>query len=336
MSKDSKKKDRKISVVVCTYNGESRIVDTLISLVNQKFPHGAYEILVVDNNSSDDTSALVNSFIGMHSERCIKYFLEKTQGLSCARNRGIKESKGEIIAFIDDDAVADHLWLKSICDGYNSDKSAACVGGKTELKWNNGMPQWWYPALNYLYSGFDYGEERCTLHYPHLPVGTNISFLRSEFEKVGLFKNDLGRKGGALSGGEETDICMRIEKIGGKILYEPRAIVYHNVDSYRQRKSYIFRRAVSQGRSLAILEQNHFGSASIIQRFTFLRRKPFSSSPKAIDNKYTNPFVRLAKEPGFRLYIIRAIFFGFGFILEILNGKVRKISLNRIHRKSVK
>jgi len=248
-----------ISVVVCTYNRCDDLQWVLQSLILQDYPVSDFEILVVDNNSKDSTKDVVSKF------KQVRYILEEKIGLSHARNRGIKESRGAIIAFIDDDAGADKSWLSKLYKVYREEKDVGCVGGQVILDWHTDKPSWWLPELNTSLSGVDYAQERTRVSYPRYPYGTNISYKTDVLKVVGSFGTELGRKGSKLLAGEETELCLRMEKKGYKIFYEPEAIVFHRVESSRLTKSYIRKRAYWHGRSHALLELRHYGQAHVLE-----------------------------------------------------------------------
>ena len=194
----------KISVVVCTYNRCEDLRRALQSLILQDFPASDYEILVVDNNSKDGTKGVVSEFTQ------VRYVLEEKIGLSYARNRGIEESRGDIVAFIDDDARADKEWLKNFSSVYIEDYNAGCVGGRVIADWRGlREPSWWHPALNSV-SKFQYSSVRTTLKYPYFPIGTNISFRKDSLVRAGMFNPVFGRNGTKMLACEETDICLNI------------------------------------------------------------------------------------------------------------------------------
>ena len=251
------------SVVVCTFNGESRIIRTLSSLVEQRYHKDAYEIIVIDNNSTDRTSELVNSFILNHPEYNIRYFLEKPQGLSYARNRGIKESRGKVVAFIDDDAEADRNWLSRIVVTFEKNH-VECVGGRVQgVFLENKKPEWLHKDLLPFLGIIDYGGRKRSLSYPRYPFGVNIAFKRSVFENIGMFETRLGRKGACLLSGEEAALCCEMEKKGAKILYAPDILVYHNISSERLTRTWFKQRAFYQGLSEVMLERKYMNSRYI-------------------------------------------------------------------------
>lgn len=250
----------KISVIVCTYNRCEYLRKALQSLMMQDFPASDYEVLVVDNNSKDRTRDVVSEFPR------VRYLLEEKVGLSHARNLGIAESHGDIIAFIDDDARAEKTWLARLTQVYREEKDAGCVGGRVMLEWIAGKPLWWHPDLDEVFNGINYSERRIALTHPRYPYGTNISYKADLFIKVGLFGTDLGRIGSKLLAGEETELCLRIEKTGYKIFYEPSAVVYHRVEPGKLTKSYIRKRAIWHGRSHALIELKHFGKGYVTKK----------------------------------------------------------------------
>ena len=243
----------KISVVVCTYNRCDDLRIAMQSLMLQDFLASDYEILIVDNNSTDRTKDVVLEF--PH----VRYLLEEKIGLSYARNRGIEESQGEIIAFIDDDARAEKTWLSVLNNVYKEEKDIGCVGGRVMLDWVAPKPTWLQPELDEVFNGINYSDAGTVLSYPQVPYGTNISYKAGVFHEIGFFGTELGRIGTKLLAGEETELCLRIEKKGYKIFYKPEAIVYHRVEPDKLTKSYIRKRAIWHGRSHAMIELKHFG-----------------------------------------------------------------------------
>ena len=130
----------KASVIICTFNRARLLVDTLQAIINQHPPDGGYEIVVVDNNSSDETR-LVAEQAAARVPVCVRYVFEADQGLSLARNAGIRAAKGEIVAFVDDDVDAGPHWLRTILVPF-SDQRVACVGGPIRPIWLDVRPPW--------------------------------------------------------------------------------------------------------------------------------------------------------------------------------------------------
>jgi glycosyltransferase involved in cell wall biosynthesis len=225
-----------LSVIICTYNRSGHLKNVLKSLISQEFSRELrWEILVIDNNSTDDTFEVAAEFQEVSGVR-IHYVKEKKQGLSYARNRGIHESKGKYIAFIDDDAVADSSWAESL---YKAFLTYGCdgVGGRIYLKTEKKLPRWLTRDLWGFLACLDYGDKAFEVK-DHYIYGTNMAFSRNILDIAGLFDTSLGRTGHKPIGGEETDLIKRILSSGGRIYYEPAAIVHHLVEDYKTSKQY--------------------------------------------------------------------------------------------------
>lgn len=239
-----------ISCVVCSYNREKYIVDAIESLVNQTLEKHRYEILIIDNNSKDTTAELCKVLLEKYSDTVqIQYFLELQQGLSYARNRGIEEAKGELICYIDDDAIADPHFLKSIVDFFESHPKAGGVGGKIIPKYVDGVPDWINPFMEGLVSKVDYGPSVFEFNGRKYPIGCNMTYFKADLIEVGMFDPDLGRKGTNTDGGEEKDIFYKIKNLGRSIYYLPQATVQHVIEQHRLNYDYIQKISLGIGKS---------------------------------------------------------------------------------------
>lgn len=235
------------SVAICTYNRSYYLRKALNSLATQKLSEqDHFDIIVVDNNSTDATQDVVQQF---ESPAPVRYICEERQGLSHARNAAIQASQSELIAFIDDDAVAEADWLSELMRVYKA-TPAACVGGRIDLDWEIPRPDWLVEPLLLYLSHLDYGSETLLL-LRQLPFGANISFRRETLDKVGGFSTTLGRKGNQLLDAEEIELCHRIRLAGGEIWYTPKARVIHTVTAQRVQREHLLRMAHGKGRSAA-------------------------------------------------------------------------------------
>lgn len=228
-----------ISLVLCTYNRCQSLSKALDSIAAQILPASArWEVVVVDNNSRDATRMVVVDYAGRFSGR-FRYVLESQQGLSRARNRGIREAKGQIIAFIDDDVVADPGWLQALTASL-ADGQWAGVGGRILPPEDFQPPDWMPVGGNFDLGGtlalFDHGDLPGDLK--RAPFGTNMAFRRETFEKHGGFRVDLGRCGNSLLSGEDTEFGERLIRAGERMRYEPDAVVHHPVPEERLHKKY--------------------------------------------------------------------------------------------------
>ena len=252
------------SIIVCTHNRASDLRMVLSELAALDYAADQFEVVVVDNASTDNTQEVVrkarNAMAGLRSVR------EERIGLSHARNKGIANAKGEFIAFIDDDACPDIDWLKKLEEVFKEPR-IACVGGMVRPSWRSlsGWPQWLHKRHICFYSVIEYGDHR-ELHYPDYPVGTNIAFRRRVFDEVGSFNTELGRTGDRLISGDETDLCLRLERAGYAVRYTPDAVVHHNVHEERLNKKWLIRRSYWQGASVAIIEKVYFAESKIVFR----------------------------------------------------------------------
>jgi glucosyl-dolichyl phosphate glucuronosyltransferase len=197
-----------------------------------------WEILVVDNNSADRTREVVEDFSRRHAGR-FRYLLEPQQGLSFARNAGVRESRGEIVAFTDDDVVVEPTWLWNLTATLQSGEWAGAAG-RIIPTWSQPKPDWMVlenPSLAGFIVAFDLGPNASPLTRP--PFGANMAFRREVFEIYGGFRTDLGRSGTVLLCGEETEFCARLFAGGEHLRYTPSSVVYHPVPEERMRKSYL-------------------------------------------------------------------------------------------------
>lgn len=236
---NKKIKSKKISVVVCTYNRCKLLNNALKSLISQSLAEKYYEVIVVDNNSSDQTKKIVNDFIGTP----IRYCTEKEQGLSYARNLGIKEAKGDYIAFIDDDAIADRMWLETALSVINR-ISPKIFGGIILPYYETDKPYWFKDK----YEIREPAKTSGYLEEDNYLSGSNIFFNLSLLHKIGVFKTSLGMQGNKISVGEEVELQKRARTISTGIYYDPKLIVNHLVSKEKMSLRYITKRHLISSR----------------------------------------------------------------------------------------
>ena len=230
-----------VSVIICTYNRCQSLQTTLVSLLSLEVPEGlAWEVLVVDNNSTDQTKTVVEDFAAK-VPFSVTRVLETEPGLSEARNAGLRHAKGEIISFLDDDVLVFPDWLTEVCKGFAL-VGTACLGGKALLPPGLKFPRWWDHSYDGPIGNCNLGDEILTSETKNLNIiGANLSFRRIVFEKFGFFSSKVGRKGTNLSMGEETEFISRLQTQGLLAGYYPRATVYHVPDPNRMTISYLSR-----------------------------------------------------------------------------------------------
>jgi GT2 family glycosyltransferase len=210
-------------------------------------------LIVIDNNSTDDTAEVVKTFAAA-SNLNLRYVSEVNQGLSHARNAGIRAAQGDIIVFTDDDVTVDARWLCELQKAFDQFDCVG-VGGKIVPVWTRQKPSWLEldgpHALMRAVVSFDLGEEPRELNINTAPYGANMSFRKVAFEKYGFFRSDLGRKGKTLMTGEETEFGTRVLRAGDRLVYAPKAVVYHPVAEERLKKSYFQSWYFNYGRYMA-------------------------------------------------------------------------------------
>lgn len=229
-----------VSIVICTYNRVAILKDNFEYLKRLTIPEGViWEVVVVDNNSQDATKQCVESIASGFKVPVIYRFEEK-QGISYARNSGIRASKGDLIAFIDDDVFVTSNWLAEIVNAFKT-YDPDLVGGKILVLDQESKPAWFSDRLVSLAS-FDLGDKDIIADQDYQGlIGTigNMCFKKEVFERFGLFREDLGRKGKKLTTGEETEYYWRMRMGGAKCVYYPSAVVHHFVELRKMTKSYV-------------------------------------------------------------------------------------------------
>jgi glycosyltransferase involved in cell wall biosynthesis len=239
----------KLSVVICTYNRVDCILNALHSLVQQTLPHYLFEVLLINNNSTDATENLCKNFAQHTPAFNYRYVVEMQQGLSHARNCGIAEAAGDIIVFMDDDATAEPDYLERMAAFFAQTPGAAACGGRIYPCFESRRPCWMSHFLLSLTSSIDLGNRTKIFSHRQFPVGANMAVRSGLFKKYGSFNPDLGRKGNSMDGAEEKDFFYRLMAAKEKIYYVPDAIVHHYVPDRRLTFDFFRRQALGIGKS---------------------------------------------------------------------------------------
>ncbi|AFZ02082.1 glycosyltransferase family 2 protein [Calothrix sp. PCC 6303] len=243
-----------ISAIICTHNRDMYLGAAIDSLLSQDFSPG-FEVIVVDNNSSDRTREVVEQ---RQENPRLKYIFESSVGLSVARNTGAKAANGEILAYLDDDAVAGDGWLQALYSAYQANSQLAIAGGKVTLLWSQGTqaPSWLSHGLAGNLGAYDLGDRLIYIENPGLtPRGLNYSIRRSFLEEIGGFDPKLGRVGKNLLSNEELLMTETAIERGWQVAYLPNAIAAHNVSPERLKRSWFISRGWWQGISECYREQ---------------------------------------------------------------------------------
>jgi len=240
-----------ISVILCTYNRCQSLAKALESLAASIVPATtAWEVLVTDNNSKDGTRDLVEKFSKLHPGR-FRYLFESKQGKSFALNSAIRESRGEILAFVDDDVEVEPDWLVNLTSVLSDGKWAG-AGGRILPPPDFSPPRWLalkgpYNMGGVLCAQFDLGDTPAELNEP--PYGTNMAFRKEIFDQYGGFRTDLGPRPGSELRNEDTEFGRRIFAGGERLWYVPSAVVYHSVPKERVHKRFFLHWWFAYGRA---------------------------------------------------------------------------------------
>ena len=237
----------KYSIVVCSYNRYNLLIDTIESILEALKGRADFELLVIDNNSSDATSIINEKY---SSNKFVKYFLETQQGLSHARNRGINESGGEIIVYLDDDIELVENYFK-ICDQIFADEWVSISGGKV-LPYKVTIPKWLPKKYYHLVSVYDLGN---SIKFVKHLMGGNFAIRKKEAQKIGYYNGNLGRMGKILAGGEETDYQNRANLMGYKMFYHPEQNILHKIND-KLNKKYVIEYSRELGSSERIIDES--------------------------------------------------------------------------------
>ena len=209
-----------LSVIVCTCNRSEKLRQALRSLEAMAVPAASsWELLVVDNNSSDNTRAVALEF-AQHSGLALRYIFEPQAGLCRARNRGVREARGEILAFTDDDCVADHNWIKTIWEEFVNDPELAMLGGSFFNYSSSDRP-----IRNRVFK--ECMPFTSAKHAFKMIAGGNMAFRREVFDSIGQFDPylDVGSK---FKSAGDSDFVYRAFKAGYKIVHAPNVVIHHH------------------------------------------------------------------------------------------------------------
>jgi len=285
----------KASVIICTYNRAELLKESIQSVLEQDFQLGQFELVVVDNNSTDETEKIVKAVASSSMAR-IRYLFEGRQGLSFARNAGIKGANGEIIVFIDDDVEAEKTWLREMVSVFNN-PDVVCAGGPVLPLWPSEKPDWLkgrfldYLSVNEFKYARQYGEFKEENSYP---IGANMAFRKTIFETIGMFPTNLGRVGYSLLSNNELLPFIKIRAINKCIPFVPNAVIHHKIAPERLKKPWFYHRVYWQGRSDAILDMNMKANVydRLRQHASAMMRRKMENKEDDFEDKCLNRLVK--------------------------------------------
>lgn len=252
------------SVVICTRDRAAFLGDAIRSVRDQQYPKDRYELLVVDNDSRDATRAVVAPHLAA-GEPSVSYYCERRLGVSFARNLGLAHSRGDYVAYLDDDVIAGPGWLAALDQAIRA-HGALVVGGRIEavLEPASAAPPWWCDDHVRDLFGLDHarrlgGHRVAAIAWP-LWLGTgNSAYARSLLARFGGFRTDFGPKGARRHVAEDIHLNLRLERARVPIYYAHDAWVRHRVTPAQLTRRSLWRRTywsgVTQAVAAAMLEQ---------------------------------------------------------------------------------
>jgi glycosyltransferase involved in cell wall biosynthesis len=232
------------------------LMDCVDSLIKQSYT--SFEIIIIDQAPHPGLGVVLKErFCG---DPRIIYLHVVSAGNARARNNGVAKSAGSILAFIDDDALADPEWLQQLAYAFEDSRCPAVVAGRLLPLWSGSRPRWYPRQAEYLLGLYDIGDQRCPMPPGDLPIAANMAGLRKVITENGGFDERLGfnyfRTNNKIRqlqpflrrvGGEETILGKRIRAAGHVILYEPGAVVKHRVGAHKQTRRYYLKRSFWEG-----------------------------------------------------------------------------------------
>ena len=253
-----------VSVVLSTYNRSSLLAPALQALLAQSTAAPNYEVLVVNNNSSDGTAELVQSLVTCNPGK-LRYLFEEKQGLSYGRNAGIAAACAPIIAFTDDDVRVSPDWVTQIKLEFDAHPSIDFLGGKVLPRWVSPPAPWltrehWAPLAL-----LDYGDQSFYVDAAKrlCLIGANFAFRRRVFDELGMFKTDFQRVKDGIGSLEDHEMLLRLWHANRKGLYSPQIIVTAEIEPERLQKSYHRRWHAGHGRFYAALRDEEIERSDI-------------------------------------------------------------------------
>jgi glucosyl-dolichyl phosphate glucuronosyltransferase len=250
-----------ISVVICTYNRFKYLLKAIRSVLDQDYPKDRYELVVIDNASTDSTADQVSPFF---EAGLLRYVLEPKLGISFARNKGWREAAGRYIAYLDDDAIASTGWLKAIEKAFELTPNAGAVGGRVDPIWEVKRPDWLSEDLVKSLGVIDWGVKPKIISDLRMEwlVTANMAIPASVVAEVGGFETRLGRVGNTQVRGEDTFFQKQVIRQGYPCFYYPDMVVAHHVPASRLHKQWFRKRYYTQGIANALtrlVEENSSG-----------------------------------------------------------------------------
>jgi len=313
-----------VSTIICAHSLDNyqNLAEAVTSLLVQTHPE--LEVIIAIDGNEEFYKKVVANYRSQDTVKAV--LLRENTGVSAARNAGVKVARGDVIAFMDDDAVADRQWVENLLSTYR-EYDAVAVGGKILPLWlgekPDHLPEELYWLVGVTHDGFA-GEEVVEVRNT---FGPNMSFKREVFEKVGGFSESLGfaRKGASCVQAEEPELALRMKQTLGKgVVYNPHAIVYHKIPQSKLGVGILLRRAFYQGYSKALLGKLHVSADSMATEKSYLRALLLKYIPRRVKRIYR---VEELKKLSVLIASILSVGLGFvcGYAEERIVGRKRPL-----------
>jgi glucosyl-dolichyl phosphate glucuronosyltransferase len=246
-----------VSVVIASRNRVRLLTRTLEALAIQDYPQERFEVLVADNGSTDATAAVVQAIARQRNGCAVRYLQVTEPGKSRAVNAALREVRGSIVAFTDDDVRPARTWVARLARALE-ERDVDFVAGRVLPEWEIDPPRWMSPALFGVLAIPDGGSLRLRIERgvnDHImPIGANMAVRADVLQRVGGLREDLGKLEGTLRTGEDHEFFLRLIHHGFRGLYEPEAVVCHWVPRHRLNRAYFRRWLYQNGRDVARLQ----------------------------------------------------------------------------------
>jgi glycosyltransferase involved in cell wall biosynthesis len=256
-------------------------IDAIDSILKQTYSN--IEIIVAVDHNKELMKILKQKF----PEKVLFAFNSTARGLSETRNEGVRKSTGDIIAFIDDDAIADKRWIESLVSNY-TDSNVLGVGGKLIPLWKKKRPIWFPEELDWIVGCTYKGHPEVKVEVRNV-IGCNMSFRREVFSRIGYFNSKIGRLDNIpLTTGEDTEYCIRLRTTfpNGNILFDPYATAYHKVDEKRESIKYVLKRSYGEGITKSIINKSTDKGKILKTENTYLMHLLLKSIPQYIGKSF--------------------------------------------------
>ncbi len=238
----------KASILIPTYGSRIQYLkDELDSLQALAFPAHEFEIIVIDNGPYEEVAKVVAKY-DHNGKHAVRYLKESKPGLGEARHAGARAALGEILVYLDDDVLLPVDWLAWMLKPYE-DPKVGSAGGKVVLQLEGKAPDWLEHFSPATLSALDFGDKTIELVYPHAPWGCNMSVRKTVLYEVGGFNPDFfgEKKYWKWTGDGESGLAAKIQKTDHKIIYEPKAWIYHRIPQSRLTEAYFYQRSYTTG-----------------------------------------------------------------------------------------